>query len=72
MAHKPEPRSLALHLVRTVYNSTDQPMQWRSIGGLDVPETANAVRYAVEMGWILVQDGHRVCLTKAGRRLLEQ
>jgi hypothetical protein len=32
---------LALHLVRAVYNATDgQPMQWRSLEGLDLPESA--------------------------------
>ena len=64
---------LALHLVRAVYNATDgQPMQWRSLEGLVVPETAEAVRYAEERGWILVRDGHSVCLTEAGRRLMDQ
>jgi hypothetical protein len=36
-------------------------MQWRSLEGLDVPETAQARRYAVEKGSILVRDGHSVC-----------
>jgi len=36
-------------------------MQWRSLEGLDVPETAEALRYAVEKGWILVREGHSVC-----------
>jgi hypothetical protein len=47
-------------------------MQWRSLEGLVVPETAEAVRYAEERGWILVRDGHSVCLTEAGRRLMDQ
>ena len=47
-------------------------MQWRSLEGLDVPETADALRYAVEKGWILVRDGHSVCLTKAGRTLMDR
>ena len=38
--------ALALHLLRTVYNATDRPMQCRSLEGLDVPETAEARRYA--------------------------
>jgi len=50
MARKP--KALALHLVRTVYNATDRPMQWRSLEGLVVPETAEAVRYAEARGWI--------------------
>ena len=65
-------KALALHLLRTVYNATDRLMQWRSLEGLDVPETAEALCYAVEKGWILVRDGHSVCLTKAGRRLMDQ
>jgi hypothetical protein len=47
MARKP--KALALHLVRTVYNATDRPMQWRFLEGLVVPETAEAVRYAEGM-----------------------
>ena len=40
--------TLALHLLRAVYNATDgQQMQWRSLEGLDLPESADAVRYAV-------------------------
>jgi hypothetical protein len=41
-------KSKALALLRTVYNATDRSMQWRSLEGLDVPETAEALRYAVE------------------------
>jgi hypothetical protein len=64
-------KALALHLLRTVYNATDRPMQWRSLEGLDVrPKPPSSLRYAVEKGWILVRDGHSVCLTKAGRRLM--
>jgi hypothetical protein len=65
-------KALALHLLRTVYNATDRPTQWRSLEGRDVPETAEALRHAVEKGWILVRDGHSVCPTKAGRRLMDQ
>jgi hypothetical protein len=65
-------KSKSLALLRTVYNATDRPMQWRSLEGLDVPETAEALRYAAEKGWILVRDGHSVCLTTAGRRLMDR
>ncbi len=66
-----ETEALSLHLVRAVYNATDgRPMQWRSLEGLDVPETAGAVRYAVTQGWMMVQGGHSVCLTDAGRRIV--
>jgi hypothetical protein len=46
-------------------------MQWRSLEGLDVPETDEAVRYAVTRGWVVVEGGHSVCLTDDGRRLEE-
>jgi len=66
-----ETETLALHLVRAIYNATDgRPMQWRSLEGLDVPETAEAVRYAVTRGWMMVQGGDSVCLTDAGRRIV--
>ena len=61
-------KALALHLLRTVYNATDRPMQWRSLEGLDVPETAEARRYAVEKGWIFVRDGHSVCHNSSGTK----
>jgi hypothetical protein len=64
--------TLALHLVRAVYNATNgQQMQWRSLEGLDLPESADAVRYAVTGGWILVQGEHSVCLTGVGRRIVD-
>jgi hypothetical protein len=66
-----ETETLALYLVRAVYNATDgRPMEWRSLEGLDVPETDEAVRYAVTRGWMMVQGGHSVCLTDAGRRIV--
>jgi hypothetical protein len=41
LAHGPQVQALAL--LRTVYNVTDRPIQWRSLEGLDVPETAEAL-----------------------------
>jgi len=62
----------ALRLMRALYDATDgRPMQWRSLEGLDVPETDEAVRYAVTRGWVTVEGGHSVCLTDDGRRLEE-
>ena len=53
-----ETEILALHLVRAVYNATDgQPMQWRSLEGLDVPETADtalAVDGATAQHWMTI------------------
>jgi hypothetical protein len=66
-----ETESLAVQLVRALYDATDgRPMQWRSLEGLDLPESAAAVRYAVTRGWLLVQGEHSVCLTDAGRRIV--
>ena len=64
-----EIKSLAVHLVRAVYNATDgRPLQWCSLEGLDVPETVEALHYAVTQGWLMVQDGDSVCLTDARQR----
>ena len=41
-------------------------MQWRSLEGLDLPESPDAMRYAVTGEWILVQGEHSVCLTDVG------
>jgi hypothetical protein len=66
-----ETEALAVQLVRTVYNATDgRPMHWVSLEGLDVPETADAVHYALARGWLMVQGEHSVCLTEAGRRIV--
>jgi hypothetical protein len=63
--------SLAVQLVRALYDATDgRPMQWRSLEGLDLPESAAAVSYAVTRGWLLMQGEHSVCLTEAGRRIV--
>ena len=70
MPSKIEP--LALHLMRALYDSTGgRPMQWRSLAGIsDVAETREAVQLAVDRGWLLVEGGHSVSLTDAGRQLL--
>ena len=38
-------------------------MQWRSLDDLDIPQKAEAVRYATTRGWIQVESGNSVCLT---------
>jgi hypothetical protein len=30
--------------------------------------TTDAIEFAVERGWVVVQAGHSICLTDAGRR----
>lgn len=65
--------TLALHLMRQLYDSTTgRPMQWRSLAGIsEGGETQEAVQLAVDRGWLLVEGGHSVCLTDAGRRVLQ-
>lgn len=67
-----KPKSLALHLMRSLYDATaGRPMQWRSLAGIsDVAETREAVQLAVDRGWLLVEGGHSICLTDAGRQVL--
>jgi hypothetical protein len=67
-----EIQSLALQLIRGLYDATDRRlMQWRSLDDLDVPQTVEVVRYATTRGWILAESGNSVRLTDAGWRLSE-
>jgi hypothetical protein len=65
-------KKLTLHIMRTLYVSTGgRPQQWRSLAGLsDGGETQEAVQLAVDHGWLLIEDGHSICLTDAGRQVL--
>lgn len=57
----------AISLVRHLHSSTGgRPQQWRSLIGLR-DSTQEAVQYAVDQGWIIVEGGHSVCLTDHGR-----
>jgi predicted sugar kinase len=62
--------TLALHLVRSLYDATEgTPQAWRSLAGLGKGSDSEAVvQYAVDRGWLLIEGGHSVCLTDAGRR----
>jgi hypothetical protein len=65
-----EAESLALQLVGALYNSTDGlPQQWRMLEELD-GATNSAAIYAFTRGWIIIEGGHSICLTDAGRRLV--
>ena len=65
-----ETESLALQLVRALYDSTDGlPQQWRMLEELP-GMTAEAIVFAVARGWVIVEAGHSICLTVAGRRLV--
>jgi hypothetical protein len=66
-----ETESLALHLVRALYEATGgRPQVWRMLEELDAA-TTDAIVLAVTRGWVVVQAGHSICLTDAGRRLVE-
>jgi hypothetical protein len=57
----------ARKLVTSVYRATDgRPLKWRMLLGLSAKKAA--VDYAVERGWIIVDEGHNVCLTVKGAR----
>jgi hypothetical protein len=63
--------TLALHLVRGLYDATDGlPQQWRMLEELEAP-TMDAIMYAMTRGWVIIETGHSICLTDAGRRLME-
>lgn len=66
-----ETERLARHIVQSLYDATDgRPQQWRGLAGFsDTRETSDAVSLAVERGWLLLEGGHSVCLTDAGREL---
>ena len=67
-----EAESLALQLVGALYNSTDGlPQQWRSLEELEAA-TNNAAIYAFTRGWIIIEGGHSICLTDAGRRQVRE
>ena len=66
-----EVEALARHLVCALYDATDgRPQVWRTLAGLGKgSESGAAVKLAVDMGWLLIEGGHSVCLTDVGRRL---
>ena len=66
-----ETETLALHLVGVLYDSPDSLLrQWRMPEELD-RRTAEAILFAVARGWVVVEADHSICLTEAGRRLVE-
>jgi hypothetical protein len=59
----------ARNLVTSIYRATGgKPLLWRMLLGLSAKQAA--VDYAVERGWIVVEEGHNVCLTVKGARLV--
>jgi hypothetical protein len=64
-----ESESLAVQLVRALYDAPNgNPMQWHKIEQLDVA-TADAVEFAAARGWVQIEGGHSIALTEAGRLL---
>ena len=65
-----ETETLALHLVRALYEATGgRPQVWRMLEELDVATKTNRVRGSAGMGGRSA--GHSICLTDAGRRLVK-
>lgn len=63
---------LARHLVRALYTATEGRLQaWRSLAGIAGASEA-AIDHAVAQGWLLLEGGHSICLTDAGRRLAQR
>jgi hypothetical protein len=63
--------TLALQLLRGLYDATDGlPQQWRTLEELEAP-IMDAIMYAITRGWVIVEAGNSICLTDAGRRLME-
>lgn len=60
----------ARRLVKALSDATaGRPQQWRSLIDLGFGEGSAAVRHAVDERWVLIEGGHSICLTDAGRRL---
>lgn len=69
-----ETEKLARHIAASLYETTaGRPQQWRSLAGISESNlTEAAVQLAVDRGWLLIEGGHSICLTDAGRRLGER
>ena len=64
-------KSLAVRLVRVLYDATDGlSCQWCIIPRLDRAAT-DAIELASARGWIRVEGGNSVALTHVGRQLAE-
>jgi hypothetical protein len=63
--------TLALYLLHALYHAIGgQPQEWRMLQQLD-GMTAEAIVFAVAQGWVVVEAGRSICLTEAGRHLVE-
>jgi hypothetical protein len=59
----------ARHLVRALYYATDGRARWWLLPANLNDVTNEALSVAVERGWMVMDRGHSVCLTDAGRDL---
>jgi hypothetical protein len=67
-----ETETLALHLVRALYDATDGlPQEWRMLEELN-GATTDAIEFAVARGGVIVEASHSICLTDAGRKLVDR
>ena len=69
-----ETESVALHLVRALYEATGgRPQRWESLGNLGAGASdAAGIGYAIERDWLIISGGaHSVSLTGDGRRRVE-
>ena len=64
--------TIALQVMRKLHNSTGgEPQQWRAVADISAAGDAQeALQLAVDRGWLLVEGGHSICLTDAGRQLV--
>lgn len=70
--------AMARRIVRTMQTYTgSMPQQWVPVATIarlvtvsddDFPQATMQV--GIDQGWLLVEGGHSICLTDAGRRLL--
>ncbi len=65
-------QKMALQVMRALFHATGgRPQHWRALAEIsDAGEVQEAVQLAVDRGWLLVEGGHSICLTDAGRRLI--
>jgi hypothetical protein len=77
--HRPMPSradTLARRLVAELARVTgNRPMQYRMLSAIAAvlkftdEQALAAAAQAEQQGWLLVEDGHSLCLTEAGRQL---
>lgn len=60
-----------LRVLQAVWRATDgRPQAWRGLEQVGLSENSIGVQHAVARGLLLIEGGHSVCLTDAGRGLV--